>query len=505
MEERIKIFVVDDSEENRDGVTELLDAMGFDVANACSGEEALEKYKQFQPQVFLVDVKMPGMDGISLLRELHIENNCYEVIMMTGYESLNDAKKAMEFGAFSYLTKPLNRRELEEYLRKAYSMARLKQSRFDRLDSLKRKIENQTKELERSLQIMKAQANRIDAIMNSMAEGMLVVDNRENIVLINDKAQRILQISHVQSLGSNIREVLKGEKNISQLRRLLTETNGKRKEGYLQIDKGDGKGMRYFWATVSTVSGDDGENIGRIINFVDQTEKVRAAQMRNSFLSIVAHEFRTPITVLMNSSTLLELDNKNTEIRNQATADIKETTIHLKYLVNNIINIASVSDSFVKVNYENVNLYDLVYAQIDKLRVEAREKNISFGIKSKLENQMVCTDAKYLSIAITSLVHNAVKFNKENGSVTIILTAEKENSRRFIRISITDEGVGMTEEEQMHLFEEFYQAENPLTRRHGGLGIGLFLTKRAMDVLNGYIHVTSEKERGSTFTLRIPQ
>ncbi len=505
MHEQKKILVVDDSDENREGVVELLDALGYAVENASNGREALEKVKNFQPHIFLLDVKMPEMDGLALLHELHVEDNSYEAIMMTGHESLEDAKKAMELGAFSYLTKPLNRHDLEEHIRKAFAMVKLKQARFDHLVSLQKEVESQTKELEKSLQIMKSQANRIDAIISSMSEGLLAIDNDENIVLVNDEAQRILRITFSASLSQNIWKVLENKKIVEHLRQLITESHLKKTEGYLQLPNNTGEGIRYFWVTVSPVFGDGGASIGKIVNFIDQTEKVKADELRNSFLSIVAHELRTPITILMSSSTVLELDNKNEENRNQAVADIKTTSNRLKYLVNNIINIAVLSDPVITVRCEDIDMYNLIYCQFEKLRYEAKEKNVSFSIKSKLENQLLYTDSKYLSIAVNCLLHNAIKFNKDNGTITVNLDTKKDKNKNRIAIRITDEGIGMSEDERMHLFESFYQAEDPLTRHYGGIGIGLFLAKRAMGLLQGNILVDTEKGKGSAFTLEIPQ
>lgn len=115
-----KILVVDDSIDNRDALRDLLRFMGYMVRDASSGSEALQIAADFKPDLFILDVMMPGMNGLQLLELLNVASHGYEAIMMTGNESVDDACKAIEYGALSYLRKPISHKELAEHVEKAF-------------------------------------------------------------------------------------------------------------------------------------------------------------------------------------------------------------------------------------------------------------------------------------------------------------------------------------------------------------------------------------------------
>lgn len=504
MKENCKILVVDDSEENRGAVAELLRVQGYAVLEACNSREALEKKEHFQAQIFLLDVVMPEMNGLKLLEEINVKDNIYEAIMMTGHESLDDAKKAMELGAFSYIGKPIKKEELYDHVNKALSAVKLKQMDLEYKNNLEEKVKERTLELEGTLQIVKNQSRRLDTIINSMGEGLLAIDSEDNIMLINDKAQRILKIRFVECFGQYLWGVLNDEHVNEQLMPIV-------KNGYQVYSEKNNISIRlendranHFLVNVSEIKGDGSESVGKIITFTDQTAKVEAEQLRNSFLTIVSHELRTPLNVLMNYIPLLKIKKSDKKKFEEIIKDMEITGRGLSYLINNIIALSSLSIGTKKLNPEKVNIESLIRSKIEKMKPEATEKKIIINICNKMQNQYIVTDPKILGIAINCLINNAIKFNKQNGLVDIGLEIRKHGGQTYMLVNVIDEGIGIPEKQQDKLFDIFVQGDDPMTRRYHGIGIGLFIVKRGMEILNGKVTVNSVEGEGSRFTLEIP-
>ena len=148
-EQNNRIFVVDDEEMMRESLCETLSFHGFTVESADSGEKTLLKIKKWPVDLFLIDIRMPGMSGIELLKKLDLKNNTYEVIIISAYGDMDSAKEAMQLGAFSYLSKPVAYRDLAPVIKKALEIVKLKKQRLDHTKELEEKVRVRTEELEK--------------------------------------------------------------------------------------------------------------------------------------------------------------------------------------------------------------------------------------------------------------------------------------------------------------------------------------------------------------------
>ena len=336
-------------EENREAVAELIRIKGFTVEEAVNGKEALEKNTTFQAHIFLLDVVMPEMSGITLLKRLNVKDNMHEAIMMTGHEN---AKKAMEYGALCYISKPVIREKLYEQVDKALSMVRKNQEELEYQNKLEREVKKRTRKLVETLGIMQDQSQRLDTIINSMEEGLLAIDNEENVVLMNNQVQSILNVQFAECAGQNIWKVLNDKGINEQLRPILTNRHHRYYDKNVISVNGKNRGYRHFNITVTEIAAHDGQNTGTIITFSDQTDKIEADQMRNHFLTVVSHELRTPLSIMMNYLALLGHKNYNPEKIEEIIKDMTLTGRGLKYLVNNIVDLSNLSATNKTLNPE---------------------------------------------------------------------------------------------------------------------------------------------------------
>ncbi len=504
MNKEYKILVVDDSTDNRQAVADILREQGYTVEEVCSGKEALEKCKSFKAHLFLIDVIMPEMSGLDILRELCVKDNVYEAIIMTGYESLQDAKKSMELGAFSYISKPLMREELNDQVRRALSMVKLKQDRLEYLALLEAEVKGRTKKLEETVQILEDQGRSLDTIINNMPGGLIALDKDWNIVLINRQAEKVLQIQDKQCVGKKIRAAIRDKKIVDQLLPLVeTEAQDYSERNNILIDSPK-EGSQHFLVKVSDIKDKKGSNTGRIINLIDQTEKAKMEEFRSSFLSIVAHELRTPVNVFLNYLSVLQKPADRYSLISDIINDMKETGVGLKHLVNNIISVADLSGVSVIIEFKPTDINTIIEEQIEMFRFEMQYKKIKINKVNKLNGAFVVTDPKILGIATRCLISNAVKFNRENGEIKIEIALCKRNSTDLLLITVQDQGSGIPEEKRRYIFDNFIQGEDPLTRKHKGIGTGLYLVKRAVEILQGNIEIFSENTKGTRFVLEIP-
>lgn len=499
-----RVMVVDDDASIREVLREKLSSFGFKVETVDSGYEALRRTSEFKPHLFLLDITMPGMNGLELLEKLNVLNSGYEAILVTALSELSLAKRAMELGAYSYLTKPFDFDDLRTHTEKAVELATLKGERATYLLTLEEKIADRTRELKEMLEIMENREERLDAIVGSVDEGLLAVDNDENIMLMNTKAEELLGINYASTMGTALESALRKPCVRGQLFPLLRGQTVPAREGnqiaiHCEID-----GVRHSLVKISQIRNRKHEIIGKIVLFVDQTEKVMADRMRNSFLSVVSHELRTPVNILTNYFSILKTGTALEKLVRESLGDMEKTGERLKQLVNNLIQVASLSGSTIDMHFIPTDIAALINEQVERFEADAGTKGITFEIDNRLAEMRSQTDPRILSIALNALIGNAVKFNREGGKVGIQMLLNKESGKEFLEISVTDEGPGIPKVEVNTLFRGFVQAEDPLTRKHGGIGTGLFLAKRAIEVLGGEILVSAERNKGSKFTLRVP-
>lgn len=369
----------------------------------------------------------------------------------------------------------------------------------------KESIRHRTEELEEMIEVMEDQGRRLDTIVNSMTDGLLAIDSDDNIVFMNARMNDILGLQFSECAGQNIRNAIKDESILNRLINIIrSDSRVLSEHNHVYIKSPDDNMMQYYLVKVSNFNDGTGAVVGRIINFINETEKMKFEKLRNSFLTIVSHELRTPITILMNYLSILKIKMSNKKTIKEILDDMEKAGTRLKYLINNIMAIASLSDSTVRLTQDEANVENLIRVQVEKLKPEAMEKSVFFTIRNQMKNPCIMIDSKILSIALNCLISNAIKFNKRNGEVEIGLVTQQHNGVKSLHVTIMDQGIGISQKHQDDLFESFVQADDPMTRRFHGIGIGLFLAKRTMQILNGAIDIASAKGEGTTVTLEIP-
>lgn len=227
-------------------------------------------------------------------------------------------------------------------------------------------------------------------------------------------------------------------------------------------------------------------------------EALRLDKMKTDFVAITSHELRTPLGLILGHSTFLRelvgeehTDQLDTIIRN---------AMRLKEIIDSMTRVHNIQSGVALVRRRTVSVRKLILDALALIRKEAEAKGVTLGFDIEDSDLMVEGDADKIGVAITNLIQNGVAFTNEGGYVFVVA----EEVPGYVKLSIKDNGVGIPAKDLPHIFERFYQVESHLTRKHGGMGLGLSVARMNIDLHGGRIWVDSEEGKGSTFTVLLP-
>jgi signal transduction histidine kinase len=226
--------------------------------------------------------------------------------------------------------------------------------------------------------------------------------------------------------------------------------------------------------------------------------------MKDEFITLITHEFKTPINVIYSAIQLIEHVhmNKIPESVIPLIGSIKRNTFRQLRLVNNLLDITKLHSQQFKVNLKNLDIVFLTKLITESIKIYADQKKINLYFKANVSSRNTAVDEEKYERIILNLLSNAIKFTPEGGTITVDV---KENTNnKTVEISVSDTGIGIPKEKHEMIFQRFGQVENSLSRQAEGTGIGLALVKMLVAILEGSIYVDSELGIGSTFTITVP-
>ena len=221
---------------------------------------------------------------------------------------------------------------------------------------------------------------------------------------------------------------------------------------------------------------------------------------RNEFVSNVSHELKTPITSMkVLAESLISQTDVPAELYREFLTDIAEEIEREDKIINDLLTLVKMDKSAALLNIGMVDINALTEIVLKRLRPIARRKDIELVLESTREVVAVADEVK-ISLILTNLIENAIKYNKEHGTVTVTVNADHQ----FFTIEVTDTGSGIPEDYIDHIFERFYRVDKSHSREIAGTGLGLAITKNAVMLHMGTINATSVPDEGTTFTVKIP-
>lgn len=647
----ISILVAEDEEELRNLLSRVLTKSGYVVKNAENGREAVEELKAKFYDLVITDLNMPGIDGIGVLRAAKELNENTDVVILTGFGSLETAQDALRYGAYDYLTKPLpNIKDLVRLVRRVVEKQTIARRNVILSENLKRKVfelgvlyevsnavsytidyqqlvnilfgflhklipydmassflvgakrhklnmyftrpvddkllylerkkilalfsslnnivvsekdvslsmvmlkerntvedrtaprvenlrsvfniplmvnqkaagilhvsshkENAFSEadiqlvktvtlqmsdaIERIRSLIASEKSKMDSMVESMAEGVVMIDEKGDLVVINPAVRRLLGFGPQEKIS------LEGmEKRVGQFKGKRVDLKGMDQEIAYELEtKKEGEEPHILEVNQRIVRGENHHKLGTLTLLRDITEKKKFDNMKDEFVSTVSHELRTPLNSMkgMISNILAGVSGAVSPKLNEYLRRINTNIDRLTHIINNLLDISRLEAGSVLLRKSEVRITDLIRDCIETLKEQAASRGISLVEKLSEEIAPCKVDEGRVRQVLINLVGNAIKFTREGGCVTVGALLAKDH----VLVSVSDTGIGISPDNQAHIFDRFFQARQDPGIKELGTGLGLAIAKEIVEMHGGKIQVASEMGKGSCFSFTLP-
>jgi two-component system, OmpR family, phosphate regulon sensor histidine kinase PhoR len=352
------------------------------------------------------------------------------------------------------------------------------------------------KQLQENLKTQEMQQDRLSTLIESMGSGLMLIDNRGYISLINKAYIETFAVNSDKYLYNQYYNVIE-HKQITILIEEIFMTEQKVKR---QLLLPMGIVRRYFEVAGSPIIGTQNEWKGVLLVFHEITEIKKLEQMRKDFVANVSHELKTPITSIKGfSETLLDGAMKDESTLEAFLTIILNESDRLQTLIEDLLDLSRIEQHGFHLDIHEFDIGILMSDIITLLKGKAEEKNIMLYINPISSPLFINGDYSRLKQVFINLLSNAITYTPSEGYVEIEV---KENEEK-VHIQIKDTGIGIEQEEIPRIFERFYRVDKARSRNSGGTGLGLAIVKHIVEAHKGSISVTSVKEKGTTFTISL--
>jgi signal transduction histidine kinase len=522
-----RILVVDDEEPVLELLQDILAEYPYRVDLANTGEEGLNRIKGEIYDLVLTDLNLPGTDGLGVLRGAKEKDPDVAVVLLTGNATVFNAIEALRKGAYDFVQKPFQLGELEASLSRALQW-RAFALRERREGEVRKKIAEAARARQRTLyEIAKdiTESLQLDATLSRIVERSLdlCAANQGLLFLLDESTnQLVCRVDRGLDPESGERELLL---------KLLATPNDKaillRSPIDETIDFGHSAAQHAYVVplvledaaigTIAVLSAPGGKmeedtpdllpqlaGMASIaIRNVRSYEKARELdRLKSEFVAVVSHEVRTPLTSIKGSLEILtdpryfEVAAPQRELLSICQANVER----LELLINSILDFSKLESGRLSSNFDDVDLQGLLESAVTDMRSLASRSTINVRLEMEEGLPHVWADDLRIIQVVTNLLSNAIKFSNPESEILIRSTKERGGAR----VDVVDHGIGIAPEDIPRLFLKFQQLDSSNTRKAGGTGLGLVISKGIVEEHGGAIWISSEKGKGSTFSFWLP-
>lgn len=356
----------------------------------------------------------------------------------------------------------------------------------DELESIALNIEETERFIQQKVDDLTREKEKLNYIIDQMKEGLIIVDDQGNIILINERAkeffpsksyQRLIDVTILPEIIGCYQKAMLG---VETSREIQSENEA-------------------LFMTSQTISTDWSTDNRRAVSlfFSNISEEKKLENAKKDFFANASHELKSPLTSILGYAQMIEqgfLETKE-EVK-EALEKIRQEGKRMNDIISEMLDLSRLESESKSEEYKVLSLQEALEHNINLLLTSANEKNIEIRIEG--ENFSVYLIKEDLDILLKNLLENAIRYNKQNGKVLISLVKEKH------LLSIQDTGIGIPEESLSRIFERFYRVDKSRSRKLGGTGLGLSIVKHICTNEKIQIHVASKLDEGTTFTLTFP-
>lgn len=497
------ILLVDDRPANLLALEAILDPLDQRLVRATSGEEALEKLAGEEFAVILMDVRMPGMDGLRTAELISQRENAARVpiIFLTAVPIGNaDVVSGYARGAVDFLLKPFD----PEILRSKVSVfveLYQKEQMIKRQAALLRQRDRDAFERRSEL--------RFRSLMDALPQCVWVARADQTFYYWNKRAGDYIGLPVAPVGAERLFEYIHPD-DLEMVKAEWQRATSFQRSAEIQVRIRRSSDGAYRWFLMRGVPQHDesGKLTGWIVAATDidsehhaLQEAEAASRLKEEFLATVSHELRNPLNAIVGWIHMLRSGSLDSAKSAKALETI-ERNVHLQAsLIDDILDVSRVIQGKITVSFGTVRMGTVIDAALAAVRPTAEAKGVDLEYENTAERDEVRGDADRLQQIVWNLLSNAIKFTPRDGLVVVRL----ESHDRELVLTVRDTGQGISADFLPHVFDKFTQADSGSTRSHGGLGLGLAIVRHLVELHAGTVAATSAGQgQGATFTVRLP-
>ncbi len=363
--------------------------------------------------------------------------------------------------------------------------------------------------LARSNLEIKIERNELMSIISNLTDGIIAYDPNFRILIFNRAAEQIFNFKTQEIIGQYFTPERAREPRLKLLSQVIFPSLApvvmRRSEvgTYPQIVDlfFDEPKMELRVATDKII-----DSSGQLLGFVkivhDRSREIELIRSKTEFIAVASHQLRTPLTSVHWALESLAKENLEASQKELANTGL-EASIKLLKIVNDLLDVSKIEEGRFGYQFENVNIISFIEEIIEGIKDFAKQFNVKIYFQKSTEPSIALSiDPQKLSMVISNLIDNAIRYNVPNGEVTVAV--ERVKDQPYIKISVKDTGIGIPADELNKLFSKFFRAENATKFYPEGSGLGLYIVKNIIKRHGGQIWVESEINRGSTFYFTLP-
>ncbi len=357
----------------------------------------------------------------------------------------------------------------------------------------------------------KEENSKSHAILQSLTEGVIVLDNENKITLVNWAAEHILSITgkellmHPLEMLADYGDTEYRKKRSSKLYNNLQESLKRvaQQEKPHTTSFGFDDPSQTVAMSVAPVIEKNDRNYGNVAVFRDITREIELDQAKKDFVSKVSHEFRTPITSIRGYADVLRLGSSGpvNDIQKEYLQVIKKNADQLTDLIEELLELSRIESNRVSLEFKEVDVREIIDGVVAVMAMEVKNNRQHVNIDIQEDLPTIIADKRRLHQIMLNLYSNAVKYTYPEGTITVRAFITPSD---MLQVDVEDTGVGLDQAQMKNLFSPFYRADNPLRDKVSGSGLGLSITKSLVEQHGGALWVESEVNKGSTFSFIVP-
>lgn len=363
------------------------------------------------------------------------------------------------------------------------------------IGDLARAINCMAKRLKRITDHLNSERGRLQAIINGMSDGVIIMDNWGRVIVLNSVVEKLFRITNEASKGKNIIRVIRDY----ELEKLLHQSldTGQSIKKQIQVLTPD---RRVFVVYVTPIS--TGEDMGEVVAILrNVTDKTKYEEMRSEFVANVSHELRSPLTSIRGfAETLLDGACEDPDTARKFLLIINKEAERLSRLIDELLNLSKIEEDKFVPNFEAFDVNDLIKRTVAIIQPRAAEKNLTINLDTPADLPLVHGDPDMIRQVLLNLIDNAVNYTQAGGTIRVSAGVDQGE----MKVDVQDNGIGIPPENLSRLFERFYRVDKARSRELGGTGLGLAIVKHIVEAHKGKIQVESKVGRGSTFSFQLP-